>query len=170
MGDISSGVFFVQFFNGLIIAFGIYMIASGLSLVFGVLGILNFAHGTLYMYGAFFVFTIAHSMFPNLSSSFWLALIVAPILIALFSILAEIGFLRPIYKADPLYQLLLTYGLVLIFGDLVKIFLGRGEPFGCTSIWFQRHGLHFWTSLSQLSGLDSHPDQYWHDDWPVSVS
>ncbi len=124
MGDFSSGVFFVQFFNGLIIAFGIYMISSGLSLVFGVLGILNFAHGTLYMYGAFFVFTIAHSMFPNLFGSFWLALIVAPIIVALFSILAEIGFLRPIYKADPLYQLLLTYGLVLIFGDLVKIFWG----------------------------------------------
>lgn len=117
-------VFFVQFFNGLIIAFGIYLIASGLSLVFGVLGILNFAHGSLYMYGAFLVYTTTQSILPSLTGSFWIALIAVPLIIVIFGMIMEIGFLRPIYQADHLYQLLLTYGLVLIFGDLVKIIWG----------------------------------------------
>ncbi len=117
-------VFFVQFFNGLIIAFGIYLIASGLSLVFGVLGILNFAHGSLYMYGAFLVYTLTQSILPDLGANFWIALVAVPLVVVIFGMIIEMGFLRPIYQADHLYQLLLTYGLVLIFGDLVKIFWG----------------------------------------------
>lgn len=116
--------FFVQFFNGLIIALGIYLIASGLSLVFGVLGILNFAHGSLYMYGAFLVFTLTRYVMGASPASFWVALILVPALIAVLGILIEMGFLRAIYKADPLYQLLLTYALVLVFGDLVKLIWG----------------------------------------------
>lgn len=124
MVEFLTGEFFVQFFNGLIIALGIYLIASGLSLVFGVLGILNFAHGSLYMYGAFFVFTFTRHVLGSVPGNFWIALIIVPVLIALLGICVEMGFLRPIYQADPLYQLLLTYGLVLIFGDLVKLLWG----------------------------------------------
>lgn len=116
--------FFVPFFNGLIIALGIYLLASGLSLVFGVLGILNFAHGSLYMYGAFFVFTFTRHLLATVPGSFWIALIFVPLLVAVVGIGMEISFLRPIYRADPLYQLLLTYGLVLVFGDLVKLIWG----------------------------------------------
>ncbi len=116
-------VLFIQFFNGLLIALGIYLVASGLSLVFGVLEILNFAHGSFYMYGAFFVFSITH-LVSSAAGSFWIALVVAPLLVVLLGTVLEMGFLRPIYKADPLYQLLLTYGLVLIFGDLVKLIWG----------------------------------------------
>ncbi|MGQ4808812.1 High-affinity branched-chain amino acid transport system permease protein LivH [Candidatus Entotheonellaceae bacterium PAL068K] len=117
-------VVFVQFFNGMIIAFGIFLIASGLSLVFGVMGILNFAHGSLYMYGAFFVFTFTRLLFPSMPGLFWLGLLLVPIVVALLGAGVEVAFLRPIYRADPLYQLLLTYGLVLVFGDLVKIIWG----------------------------------------------
>jgi branched-subunit amino acid ABC-type transport system permease component len=124
MVEFLTGEFFVQFSNGLIIALGIYLIASGLSLVFGVLGILNFAHGSLYMYGAFFVFTFTRHILGTVPGSFWIALILVPVLIALLGACMEMGFLRPIYQADPLYQLLLTYGLVLVFGDLVKLFWG----------------------------------------------
>ena len=124
MVEFLTGEFFVQFFNGLIIALGIYLIASGLSLVFGVLGILNFAHGSLYMYGAFFVFTLTRHVLESVPGNFWIALIIVPVLIALLGVCVEMGFLRPIYQADPLYQLLLTYGLVLIFGDLVKLLWG----------------------------------------------
>jgi branched-chain amino acid transport system permease protein len=124
MVDFLTGEFFVQFFNGLIIALGIYLIASGLSLVFGVLGILNFAHGSLYMYGAFFVFTLTRHILESVPGNFWIALIIVPVLIALLGVCVEMGFLRPIYQADPLYQLLLTYGLVLVFGDLVKLLWG----------------------------------------------
>jgi len=124
MVEFLTGEFFVQFFNGLIIALGIYLIASGLSLVFGVLGILNFAHGSLYMYGAFFVFTLTRHVLGSVPGNFWIALIIVPVLIALLGVCVEMGFLRPIYQADPLYQLLLTYGLVLVFGDLVKLLWG----------------------------------------------
>jgi branched-chain amino acid transport system permease protein len=120
----SAAEFFVQFFNGLIIAMGIYLIASGLSLVFGVLGVLNFAHGSLYMYGAFLAFTLTRYVLPALPASFWIALILVPALIACLGIVVEVGFLRAIYRTDPLYQLLLTYGLVLVFGDLVKLIWG----------------------------------------------
>jgi branched-subunit amino acid ABC-type transport system permease component len=115
---------FVQFFNGLIIALGIYLIASGLSLVFGVLGVLNFAHGSLYMYGAFLLLTLTRLLFGHHPWLFWVGLLVVPLLVALIGIGMEIAFLRPIYRADPLYQLLLTYGLVLVFGDLVKVIWG----------------------------------------------
>jgi branched-subunit amino acid ABC-type transport system permease component len=124
MFGIEPGMLFVQFFNGLIIALGIYLIASGLSLAFGVLGVLNFAHGSFYMYGAFFVFTLTRQILATSPAAFWVALLLVPIVVAVIGIGVEISFLRPIYHTDPLYQLLLTYGLVLIFGDLVKLIWG----------------------------------------------
>jgi branched-subunit amino acid ABC-type transport system permease component len=123
MSDLWSQ-FFVQFFNGIIIAMAIYLIASGLSLVFGVLGVLNFAHGSLYMYGAFFVFTFTRHVLAKVPGNFWLVLLIVPVIIALMGAALEMGFLRFIYKADPLYQLLLTYGLVLILSDVVKLAWG----------------------------------------------
>src|SRR5262245_29192102 len=120
MADVTAHVLFVQLINGLFIAAGIYLVASGLSLVFGVLGILNFAHGSFYMYGAFFVFTLIGFKFGG----FWPTLLIAPAIVVILGVATEIVFLRPIYKADPLYQLLLTYGLVLMFGDLVKLIWG----------------------------------------------
>ena len=115
---------FAQFFNGIIIALGIYLIASGLSLVFGVLGVLNFAHGSLYMYGAFLTFTFSRFVLTDVPGYFWLVLLIVPLLIAALGALIEMGLLRFIYRADPLYQLLLTYGIVLILSDLVKLIWG----------------------------------------------
>src|SRR5262249_8766557 len=99
---------FVQFLNGVTIAMAIYLIASGLSLVFGVLGVLNFAHGSLCMCGAFLLFTLTRYVFGT-PGSFWLGLLIVPLVVALLGAVLEVGFLRFIYKADPLYQLLLTY-------------------------------------------------------------
>jgi branched-subunit amino acid ABC-type transport system permease component len=115
--------FLVQFLNGVTIAMSIYLIASGLSLVFGVLGVLNFAHGSLYMCGSFLLFTLTRHVFGT-AGSFWVGLLVVPILVALIGAVLEMGLLRFIYKADPLYQLLLTYGLVLIMSDLVRLIWG----------------------------------------------
>jgi branched-chain amino acid transport system permease protein len=116
--------FLVQLVNGIIIAMAIYLIASGLSLVFGVLGVLNFAHGSFYMIGAFLAFTVTRQLLTTVPGSFWLAILAVPVLIALVGLVVETGLLRPIYKADPLYQLLLTYGLVLMFSDGVKLIWG----------------------------------------------
>jgi branched-chain amino acid transport system permease protein len=123
MSDLVSQVL-VQSFNGIIIAMAIYLIASGLSLVFGVLGVLNFAHGSFYMLGAFLVFTFTRQFLATVPGRFWLALLVVPVLVALVGLVVETSFLRFIYKADPLYQLLLTYGLVLVFSDAVKLVWG----------------------------------------------
>jgi branched-subunit amino acid ABC-type transport system permease component len=123
MSDLLSQLL-VQFFNGIIIAMAIYLIASGLSLVFGVLGVLNFAHGSFYMLGAFLVFTVTRHFPQTAPSRFWLALLMVPVLVALVGLVVEVGLLRFIYKADPLYQLLLTYGLVLMFSDGVKLVWG----------------------------------------------
>jgi len=114
----------VQCLNGIIIAMAIYLISSGLSLVFGVLGVLNFAHGSFYMFGAFLVFTFTRHLLKTVPGHFWLAILVVPALVALIGLAVEMGFLRFIYKADPLYQLLLTYGLVLMFSDTVKLLWG----------------------------------------------
>ena len=120
MASLTADILLVQFINGLFIAAGIYLVASGLSLVFGVLCVLNFAHGSFYMSGAFFVFTwIGFKL-----GGFWPALLIAPFAVVIVGIATEVVFLRPIYKADPLYQLLLTYGLVLMFGDVVKLIWG----------------------------------------------
>lgn len=113
-----------QALNGLIIAIGIYLIASGLSLVYGMLGLPNFAHGSLYMYGAFLLFTLTRLWFGNLPWLFWVGLLVVPLAVMILGIGIEVAFLRPIYRADTFYQLLLTYGLALMFGDLVKIIWG----------------------------------------------
>nr|WP_256868116.1 branched-chain amino acid ABC transporter permease [Candidatus Entotheonella palauensis] len=113
-----------QAFNGLIIAIGIYLVASGLSLVYGMLGVPNFAHGSLYMYGAFLLFTVTRLMFGNTPWLFWVGLLLVPFIVMVLGMGIEVVLLRPIYRADAFYQLLLTYGLVLIFGDLVKMIWG----------------------------------------------
>ena len=86
--------FFVQFLNGVTIAMTIYLIASGLSLVFGVLGVLNFAHGSLYMVGAFLMLTIgSHVGFSN--ASFWFSLLLAGLAVGGLGVVLEIAALRP---------------------------------------------------------------------------
>src|SRR5262245_55987275 len=116
--------FFVPLLNGVTIAMAIYLIASGLSLVFGVLGVLNFAHGSFYMLAAFLVFTVTRRLLTAAPGKFWLAVVIVPVLVALVGLVVETGLLRFIYTADPLHQLLLPYGLVLVFSDGVKLVWG----------------------------------------------
>ncbi|PON14040.1 branched-chain amino acid ABC transporter permease [Candidatus Entotheonella serta] len=99
-------------------------VASGLSLVYGMLGVPNFAHGALYMYGAFLLFTVTRLMFGNTPWLFWVGLLLVPLVVMMLGLGIEVFLLRPIYRADAFYQLLLTYGLVLVFGDLVKMIWG----------------------------------------------
>jgi branched-chain amino acid transport system permease protein len=107
-------LFGVQLVNGLSYGLLLFVITSGLALVFGVMGVLNLAHGSLYMLGAYIAFTITNSAFSN----FWLALIVAPILVAIISLIVEVGLLRTTYHLGHLSQVLLTFGLAYVFHDL----------------------------------------------------
>ncbi len=115
--EFSSFVFF--FLNGLTFGMVLFLIASGLSLIFGVLGVLNFAHGTLYMLGAYLAYQSVRSF-----GEFWLALLIAPLLVAAIGAVSEIFLLRPVYGRPVAYQLLLTFGVILVVTDMVKMIWG----------------------------------------------
>lgn len=113
----------VQLFSGLTLGMFVFLIAAGLSLVFGVLGIVNFAHGTLYMLGAYLAFSVA-TMLGQTGLGFWASLIVAPLIVAAIGVVVEVFLLRRIYRQNEALQILLTYSLVLIFDDVVKMVWG----------------------------------------------
>jgi len=101
-----------QLLHGLVFGAALGLLALGLTVIFGLLGVMNFAHGELYMLGAYAgiaVISVAHS--------FWVALIAAPILVGLVAAVTEMTTLRPIYRREPLYGLILTFGLALVFRE-----------------------------------------------------
>jgi branched-chain amino acid transport system permease protein len=92
------------------------MLSLGLAVIFGLLGVVNFAHGAFYMLGAF----AALLGMQELGINYWLALLFAPLVVGAFGIVLERTLLRPLYKLDPLYGLLLTFGLALIFEGVMR--------------------------------------------------
>jgi branched-subunit amino acid ABC-type transport system permease component len=117
---------FGQFLGGLTTAMFLFLIASGLSLVFGVMRVLNFAHGSFYMVGAYLAWQIVQWLAPLLHD-FWLAVFGAALGVALLGGLIERLLLRHMYGKEELYQLLLTYALVLILGDAAKAVWGTRQ-------------------------------------------
>ena len=104
----------------------LFIVASGLSLIFGVLRVLNFAHGTFYMLGAYLSWQITQWL-GAISGSFWLAALGAALCVALLGGLIERLLLRHLYGREELYQLLFTYALVLILGDAAKFIWGTQQ-------------------------------------------
>ncbi|MBC8055412.1 MAG: branched-chain amino acid ABC transporter permease, partial [Rhizobiales bacterium] len=86
------------------------MLSLGLAVIFGLLGIVNFAHGALYMIGAYVAFVLLDSFGLN----YWFALVIAPIVVGAVGVVIERTLLKHLYKIDPIYGLLLTFGLALI--------------------------------------------------------
>jgi branched-subunit amino acid ABC-type transport system permease component len=115
---------FPQFIAGLARGMLYFLVASGLTLVFGVLGIVNFAHGAMYMLGAFLCYSLMKTFVLLGEFNYWATLIVAPIVVAIFAGIIERIALRRIYGAEHVYHLLLTWGFVYIISDLSKIFWG----------------------------------------------
>src|SRR5688572_20285404 len=111
----------VQALNGLASASSLFIAACGLTIVFGVTRIVNFAHGSLYMIGAY----VAAALLPRLidlspgPASFWAGILLTAIIVGLIGVLIEVLLLRRIYRSPELFQLLATFGLVLVFQDLV---------------------------------------------------
>jgi branched-subunit amino acid ABC-type transport system permease component len=101
----------------------IWLVASGLTLIFGVLGVLNFAHGSFYMLGAYFCYTLLSFMGDN----FWAGLLLGPLCVCAVGFVVERYFLRYVYHLALPYQLLLTFAFVLLFDDLVKVIWGAGS-------------------------------------------
>lgn len=108
-----------QLSTGLIVGALLFLVAAGLTLIFGVLGIVNFAHGSFYMLGAYVALTAY-----RFSGSFVFAILAAGLGVGLFGLIFERFFMRRVYNADVLMQLLVCYALVLMMDDVVKIVWG----------------------------------------------
>ncbi|ABM38827.1 branched-chain amino acid ABC transporter permease [Polaromonas naphthalenivorans] len=96
------------------------MLSLGLAVIFGLLGVVNFAHGALYMLGAF----AAWIMLDKFGINYWFALVLAPLAVGAFGVVIERLFLKHLYKLDPLYGLLLTFGLALIVEGVFRELYG----------------------------------------------
>jgi branched-subunit amino acid ABC-type transport system permease component len=105
---------------GLSLAMYLWLISAGLTIIFGVLGVINFAHGSLFMVGAY----LAYTFYGQLGLPFWLSILLSLLGVGLLGLVMERGFLRHIYGIDEAYQLLLTFGFILILDDAVKIIWG----------------------------------------------
>lgn len=104
---------------GLSLSFLLFLLAAGLTLIFGMLGVINFAHGALYMLGAYASYQIV-----QVTGSFWLGLLFAPLIVAGIGALIEILALKRVYSRDHIFQLLLTFGLILVIDDATKLVWG----------------------------------------------
>jgi len=111
----------INILNGLCYGMLLFIISMGLTIIFGVMGVHNFAHGSFYMLGAYLCLWLASHI-----HSFWLALLVAPLLVGILGAISEVTLLRPLYGRDVSFQLLLTFGLLLILDDAVKLIWGPG--------------------------------------------
>lgn len=116
----SAETLFFQGLIGLTNAMYLWLVAAGLTIAFGVLKILNFAHGSLYMVGAYAGFWF----YGEVGFGFWTALLLATVTVGVVGLLMEYFLLRPIYHLDISYGLILTFGLILIFSDSVRIIFG----------------------------------------------
>lgn len=108
-------LFLVQVFNSLTFASLLFIVSAGLSLIFGLMNVVNLAHGSFFMIGAFLGLTV-----QNLTGSFWAAIVISPLVTALIGLLMEAGFMRRLYRRGHLDQILLTFGFSLVFVDVVK--------------------------------------------------
>ena len=109
--------------GGLTTAMFLFLIASGLSLVFGVMRVINFAHGSFYMLGAYVAWQVVQWVHPS-GGGFWVAALAAAVGVGVLGAVVERLFFRSLYGREELYQLLFTYALVLILGDAAKFLWG----------------------------------------------
>lgn len=108
-----------QFIMGVSLAANLFLIASGLTIIFGLLRVINFAHASLYALGAYFCYTVV-----AITHNFWLGLLASVLSLMAVGAVLELGLLRRVYGHEHIYQLLLTFALILIITDLTKIFWG----------------------------------------------
>ena len=116
----------LQLFNGLVNGSFYALVSLGLAVIFGVLRVVNFAHGALYMLGAF----AAYLLLQDLGTGFWPSLLIGPIVIGAGAMVLERALIRRLYGLDPLYTFLLTFGLTLIIQDGMRLRFGlQGQPY-----------------------------------------
>jgi len=109
----------IQILNSVQYGLLLFLVASGLTLVFGIMGVINLAHGSFYMIGAYLAFTLS-----SLTGSLWVAIPLGIVLAAALGLVLEWALISRLYRRDHLYQVLLTFGLILIFEELRSIIVG----------------------------------------------
>jgi len=110
---------FFSTLNGLVYGTLLFMLASGLTLIFGMMGVLNFAHAAFYMLGAYFAYTI------SLYTGFWPGLVVAPLAVGLLGALTERYGLRLVHRFGHVAELIFTFGVAIVIGEIVQLVWGR---------------------------------------------
>ena len=110
-------IFLIQVLNSVQYGLLLFLVASGLTLIFGIMGVINLAHGSFYMIGAY----LAYSLAPAFGGNFVLTLLAGLVLAVIFGYLLELLFVSYLYKRDHLQQVLMTYGLILVFEELRSI-------------------------------------------------
>jgi len=123
------GFYIVQFLTGLSDASSLFLIASGLSLIFGVTRIVNFAHGSFYMAGAYVAYA-SISFLPHGVLYFWIGVVGAALVIGLLGVLVETALLRRLYEGPELFLLIATFGIVLILQDGTRWIFGGEDLLG----------------------------------------
>jgi len=115
----SLAFFLIQVLNGVQEGLLLFLVASGLTLIFGIMGVINLAHGSFYMLGAYLVYA-----FTRLTGDLWTAILVAVPLAIVLGLALEALLFRPLYSRDHLYQVLLTYGLILVLEEIRSLLFG----------------------------------------------
>jgi branched-chain amino acid transport system permease protein len=111
--------YLIQLLNAVQYGLLLFLLSSGLTLIFGVMGVINLAHGSFYMVGAYLAYWLA-----KLTGSLWLAIPIAVVIAFAIGLLMEMTIFSRLYKRDHLYQVLLTFGLILVFEELRSILFG----------------------------------------------
>lgn len=131
MSGISSQALFGQLMLGLINGSFYALLSLGLAIIFGLLNVINFAHGALYMFGAFVAWGLLH----YLDLGYWPALFLAPMVVGAVGMVLERTMLSRLYRLDPLYNLLLTFGLALMLQGIFRVYFGSsGEPYAIPEV------------------------------------
>ena len=117
-------VFLVQCLNAVQYGLLLFLVASGLTLIFGILGVINLAHGSFYMIGAYLAYALAPWAAAHLGAGFFGALAIGLVLSIAFGYVLEWGFVSYLYEREHLQQVLMTYGLILVFEELRSILAG----------------------------------------------
>jgi len=120
LADLTLAALAAQLFTGLVLGMILVLLAVGLSLIFGLMTVVNFAHGSLYMLGAYLGFFLL-----GLTKNFWISLVLAPLLVGLFGLLIERVLVRPLYGRSIDDPLLLTFGLSLVLVEAARLIWGK---------------------------------------------
>src|ERR1035437_4980119 len=127
-----ANTFLIQVLNGIQYGLLLFLVASGLTLILGIMGIINLAHGSFYMVGAYLAFSLSQHF-----GSLWLAMAGGVVIAVAIGLLLEWLLISRLYHRDHLYQVLLTYGLILIFEELRSVVRSEERRVGkeCRSRW-----------------------------------